>query len=67
MAVKLVWAYAIIVLLGGLAMLLFWKWNDAGDWPGFVVWATGMAVAVTYGLRRGLRRRREMNAHLRSE
>jgi uncharacterized membrane protein len=62
MAMKLVWTYAIAVLLGGLGMVMYAKWQDSGSWGGFVAWLVGALFASAIGVRRGLKKRRQMEA-----
>ena len=62
MAIRLVWAYAIAVLLGGLGMVLYARWQDSGSWAGFAAWLVGALVAAAVGVQRGMKRRREMEA-----
>lgn len=59
-AIKLVWAYGIVVSLGGLGLVLYLKWQDSANWPAFVSWLTGMSVAVAFGIRRGREKRRKI-------
>jgi uncharacterized membrane protein (UPF0136 family) len=62
MAIKLVWAYAIAVLLAGVAMFIYAKWQDSGSWAGFAAWLVGAVLAAVFGVRRGMKKRREMEA-----
>jgi predicted outer membrane lipoprotein len=61
-AIKLVWAYAIAVLLGGLGMVMYAKWQASGSWAGFAAWLVGASLAAAFGVRRGMKKRREIDA-----
>lgn len=62
MGIKLVWAYATVVLLGGLGMVFYAKWQDEGGWAGFLPWLVAMAGVIVFGMRRGLKKRRAIEA-----
>lgn len=62
MAIKVVWAYAIVILLGGLAMLLYMRWQDAGGFLPFLGGLVAMGGAAVVGVRRGTKRRQAMEA-----